>query len=113
MTVTSMREGATADSKTPSSTLVVTRPAQFFAADVQTTMMPHCVRVLVNHIYRVYMDVTQLGGSAMTYKNNHRSKILCRRKRLHAICMRELARQVGNIKDHCQLTELVAYLSEV
>jgi hypothetical protein len=48
MTVTSMREGATADSKTPRSTLVVTRPAQFFAADVQTTMMPHCVRVLVN-----------------------------------------------------------------
>jgi hypothetical protein len=43
MTVTSMREGATADSKTPSKTLVVTRPAQFFAADVQTTMIPHCV----------------------------------------------------------------------
>ena len=109
MTVTSMREGATADSKTPSSTLVVTRPAQFFAADVQTTMMPHCVRVLVNHIYRVYMDVTQLGGSAMTYKNNHRSKILCCRKRLHAVCVRKFASQVGNIEDHGELTELVAF----
>jgi hypothetical protein len=47
MTVTSMREGATADSKTPSKTLVVTRPAQFFAADVQTTMIPHCAGMSV------------------------------------------------------------------
>jgi siroheme synthase (precorrin-2 oxidase/ferrochelatase) len=104
MTVTSMREGATADSKTPSSTLVVTRPAQFFAADVQTTMMPHYVRMLAN-ILVVYR-------SRRTYESDHRSKVLGRRKRLHAVCMREFAGQVRNIEDHRQLTELIAYRSE-
>ena len=108
MTVTSMREGATADSKTPSSTLVVTRPAQFFAADVQTTIMPHCVRVLVDHIASVYMGIRQLGGIAMTYKDNHCSKVFCRRKCLHAVCVWELASQVRNVEYHGKLTELVA-----
>lgn len=108
MTVTSMREGATADSNTPSSTLVVTRPAQFFAADVQTTMMPHCVRVLVDLVDSVYVDARQLEGAAKTYKDNHRSKVLCRRKRLHAVCMWEFAGQVRNIEDHGQLAELIA-----
>lgn len=108
MTVTSMREGATADSKTPSSTLVVTRPAQFFAADVQTTMMPHCVRVLINHVDGADMDVGQLLGAAMAYQDNHRTKILCCWKCLHAVCVWELAGQVRNVEDHGQLTELIA-----
>jgi hypothetical protein len=44
-TVINMRLGATALSNTPKSTLVVTKPAQFFAADVQTTMTPHRVTI--------------------------------------------------------------------
>lgn len=43
--VMSIRLGATALSKTPSRTLVVTRPAQFFAAEVHTTIVPHCTRM--------------------------------------------------------------------
>lgn len=108
MTVTSMREGATADSKTPRSTLVVTRPAQFFAADVQTTMTPHCVGVLVGLIDSTYLNVRQLGGVAIAYKCNHSSKILCCWKCLHAVCMWEFASQVANIEDHGKLTELIA-----
>ena len=42
--VISIKLGATALSKAPKRTLVVTSPAQFFAADVQTTITPHCVR---------------------------------------------------------------------
>src|SRR4051812_43004772 len=99
MTVTSMREGATADSKTPSRTLVVTRPAQFFAADVQTTMTPHCAETLVDLTDIVCTVVRLLGGVAMAYQANHRSEILCGRKCLHAVCMWEFARQVGNVKD--------------
>jgi hypothetical protein len=39
--VMSIKLGATALSKTPRRTLVVTSPAQFFAAEVQTTITPH------------------------------------------------------------------------
>jgi hypothetical protein len=41
MVVMSIKLGATALSKTPRRTLVVTSPAQFFAADVHTTITPH------------------------------------------------------------------------
>ena len=115
MTVTSIRDGATADSKTPRSTLVVTRPAQLFAADVQTTMMPHCVRVSVNHIYTTNMDVKHLWGegTVVTYKNNHHSKIFCRWKHLHAVYVWKLTGQVRDVKDHGQLTELIACSVEI
>lgn len=45
MVVISIRLGATALSKTPKRTLVVTRPAQFFAAQVTHTMRPHLANV--------------------------------------------------------------------
>jgi len=110
MTVTSMRDGATADSKTPSSTLVVTRPAQFFAADVQTTMIPHCAESLVNSsvVYTQISDDSGASSIGLAYKDNHRSKILRGWKGLHAVCMRKLASQVANVEYHGQLAELIA-----
>jgi hypothetical protein len=104
--VMSIRLGATALSKTPRRTLVVTSPTQFFAADVQTTITPH---------YRRKDDQLCLDGmtlqsfvrnSAGTYKDNHRPKVLRSRQYLHSIRMRKFAAQIAHVEDHGQQAEL-------
>jgi uncharacterized membrane protein YcgQ (UPF0703/DUF1980 family) len=104
--VMSIRLGATALSKTPKSTLVVTSPAQFFAADVQTTITPHYARRDDQLRLNVVNLPSSERNSAETYKDNHRPEILRRRQYLHSICMRELTTQVAHVEYHSQQAEL-------
>ena len=104
--VMSIRLGATALSKTPRRTLVVTSPTQFFAADVQTTITPHYTR----KYDQLCLDGRALQpfvrNSAGTYKDNHRPKVLRSGQYLHSIRMRKFAAQIAHVEDHGQQAEL-------
>ena len=59
-------------------------------------------------MYTQRSDDSGASSIGLAYKDNHRSKILRRRKGLHAVCMRKLASQVANVEYHGQLAELIA-----
>ena len=104
--VMSIRLGATALSKTPRRTLVVTSPTQFFAADVQTTITPHYTRQGDQFCVDGMTLQSFVRNSAETYKDNHRPEILRSRQYLHSIRMRKLAAQIAHVEDHGQQAEL-------